>query len=330
MDILDFPRIPLSHLPTPLEYLPNLSRELDGPEIYVKRDDCTGLATGGNKTRKLEYLLGDALDKGADTLVTVGATQSNHVRQTIAAAAKSNLRCEVLLEREVVRDDDYELNGNVLLDHLMGAKLHYCDAVDDLNTEGQKLANDLSSDGANVYFIPTGGSTPIGALGYADCAFELLTQTALLNIDMAGIFLATGSQGTQAGLVLGLAMEGDTTPVYGITVSRSGVEQAPKVFDLVQRTESLLELEPHVSEDQILCDGEYYAPGYGQPNEGMIEAINLCARLEGLFLDPVYSGKAMAGMIDKIRQGEFGEDDKVVFLHTGGQVALSAYRSTFT
>lgn len=329
MDIADFPKFPLAHLPTPLELLPHLSRELGGPEIFVKRDDCTGLASGGNKTRKLEYLIGEALENQADTIVTVGATQSNHVRQTIAAAAKAGLACEVLLEQAVTRDDDYEANGNVLLDRLMGATIHTCEPSDDLNRDGQALANELAQKGANPTFIPLGGSSPLGALGYVECAFELLTQTILLNIEMSAIFVATGSQGTQAGLLVGLAAEGNSTPVHGIAVSRPGDQQAELVLDLTRRTEALLELGPIVPEGSVLCDGGYYGPGYGQPNDAMVEAVRLCARLEGLILDPVYSGKAMAGLIDKIRNGAYTKQDKVVFIHTGGQAALGAYRSVF-
>lgn len=329
MDIADFPRHPLAHLPTPLEPMDRLSADLGGPRIFVKRDDCTGLATGGNKTRKLEYLIGDALEKEADTLVTVGATQSNHVRQTIAAAAKTGLKCEVLLEREVIRDDDYENNGNVLLDHILGATLHHRDATEDLNAEGQKLADNLTAQGANTYFIPAGGSNAVGAQGYVDCAFELLSQTTLMSNDMTAIFVATGSQGTQAGLLVGLALKENATPVHGITVSRPGDEQAGKVLDLVRATETLLETGEIVSDDQVICDGNFYEPGYGQPNAAMIEAITMCARLEGLLLDPVYSGKAMAGLIAYIRDGKFEKNDNVVFLHTGGQAALSAYRKIF-
>ncbi|NQW00392.1 MAG: D-cysteine desulfhydrase [Rhodospirillales bacterium] len=329
MDISDFPRLPLAHLPTPLEPLDNLSRLLAGPRIYVKRDDCTGLATGGNKTRKLEFLVAEALARKADTLVTVGAVQSNHVRQTVAAAAKTGLRCEVLLQREVIRDLDYATNGNLLLDQLMGVKLHYCDHSADLNGDGQKLADALGRAGAKTFFIPAGGSNPLGALGYVDCAFELLRQTTDRQIEMTAIIHATGSQGTQAGLLLGLALQDRVIPVHGITVSRPGREQAIKVLDLVRQTEQLLGTGPLVADNQVHCDGGFYGPGYGQPNAQMIEAVSLCARHEGLLLDPVYTGKAMAGLIAHIRNGTFNRDDTLVFLHTGGQAALSAYRSAF-
>ncbi len=328
-DISEFAKQSLGHFPTPLEPLFNLSRALAGPQIFVKRDDCTGLASGGNKTRKLEYLLGQALHQKADTLVTVGAVQSNHVRQTIAAAAKVGLRCEVLLLREVKRDQDYETNGNILLDRLMGATLHYCETSDDLNADGQRLADDLDRSGAKTFFIPAGGSNPIGSLGYVACARELVDQVMTEKLKIAGIFHATGSQGTQAGLLLGLALINNSTPVQGITVSRPGAQQVPLVLRLIRQTEHLLGCPATVDDKQVLCDGGYYEPGYGQPNAAMIEAVEICARLEGLFLDPVYSGKAMAGLIDHIRRGRYTANDTVIFLHTGGQTALSAYPSVF-
>ena len=197
MDLTSIPRVQLAHLPTPLEPLETLSRHLDGPDIYVKRDDCTGLAGGGNKTRKLEFLMADALEQGADTIVTAGATQSNHVRQSIAAAAKMGMHAEVLLEVRTIRDDDYAGNGNIILDNLMGAKIHYCDPVDDLNADCQALADKLAGEGAKPYFIPVGGSNKIGALGYADCASEIIGQSAEMGLAVDGIVVASGSQGTQ-------------------------------------------------------------------------------------------------------------------------------------
>ncbi|MBL6929888.1 MAG: D-cysteine desulfhydrase [Rhodospirillales bacterium] len=329
MDLASIPRVQLAHLPTPLEPLESLSRHLGGPDIYVKRDDCTGLAGGGNKTRKLEFLMADALEQGADTIVTAGATQSNHVRQSIAAAAKMGMRAEVLLETRNIRDDDYAGNGNIILDHLMGAKIHYCDPVEDLNVECQALADKLAGEGAMSYFIPVGGSNKIGALGYADCASEILGQSAEMELAVDGIVVASGSQGTQGGLLVGLAGGGSEIPVHGICVSRDGPELEEAVFDLAQKTAEYVGLSTPIERKNVICDGAYWAPGYGQPNDGMIEAVTLCARLEGLLLDPVYSGKAMAGLIGKVRDGTFKKGDTVIFIHTGGQVALHAYRSTF-
>jgi L-cysteate sulfo-lyase len=329
MDLSRFPRVQLAHLPTPLEPLETLSRHLGGPDIYVKRDDCTGLAGGGNKTRKLEFLMADALEKGADTVVTVGATQSNHVRQTIAAAARLGLKAEVLLERAVVRDDDYAGNGNFLLDNLMGATIHHCQPSAGLIADGQALADKLTASGVSAYYIPTGGSNRIGALGYMDCANEILGQSAEMGLNVDAIVVASGSQGTQGGLLAGLAAEGSDIPVHGICVSRDAEELQGLVYDLAVKTAEYAGVTAPILRQNVICDDHYYPPGYGQPNAGMIEAVTLCAQLEGLLLDPVYSGKAMAGLIDKIRNATFKKGDTVIFIHTGGQVALHAYRSTF-
>jgi len=329
MDLSTYPRLALAHLPTALEPMPNLSRHLGGPNILIKRDDCTGLAGGGNKTRKLEFLMADALEKGADTIVTVGATQSNHVRQTIAATVRLGLKAEVILWREVSRDQDYDTNGNVLLDNLMGATVHHRPAGDDLNAEGEQLTQHLNAGGAKARFIPTGGSNPIGALGYIDCAQEILGQSQEMGETISAIVVATGSQGTQGGLLVGLTAEGSDIPVHGITVSRDGASQEELVFAFAEKTAEFVQLEKTIARDQVMCDGNYYGPAYGEPNDAMIEAVTLCARLEGILLDPVYSGKAMAGLIGKIRAGEFKTGDTVIFLHTGGQAALHAYKTTF-
>lgn len=235
MDVSKFPRIHLAHLPTPLEPLTNLSKHLGGPEIYIKRDDCTGLAGGGNKTRKLEFLVADALEQGADTLVTVGATQSNHVRQSIAAA-KSGLRIEVLLEKRMSRDADYTENGNILLDNLMGGVMHHCEPVDDLNVEGEKLTERLSAEGRKVYFFPAGGSSEVGTLGYTSCASEILNQARETGQDIDHIVVASGSQGTQAGLLLGLAASKADIRLLGMSVGRSRKELETKVLGLASRT----------------------------------------------------------------------------------------------
>ncbi len=329
MDLSKFPRIQLAHLPTPLHSLGALSRHLGGPDIYVKRDDCTGLAGGGNKTRKLEFLMADALERGANTIVTVGATQSNHVRQTVAAAATLGLRIEVLLEKAVVRDDDYAKNGNILLDHLMGAIIHHIDPSDNLDEAGQAFANDLDADGRKSYFVRTGGSSPVGSLGYVDCTAEILSQSTNLGLNIDAIVVGSGSQGTQAGLLVGLAANDSQIPVHGICVSRDRAQLEELVYTLATKTADYAGLKTLIKREDVMCDDGYFRPGYGQPNDGMIEAVTLCARLEGLLLDPVYSGKAMAGLIGKIRNGTFKKGQSVVFIHTGGQTALHAYRSTF-
>ncbi len=329
MGSVNFPRVELAHLPTPFEHLKRLSAHLGGPNIYVKRDDCTGLAGGGNKTRKLEFLMADAISQGADTIVTVGATQSNHVRQTVAACAKLGLKAEVLLERAIIRDDDYAHNGNILLDGLMGANIHECETGEDMDVKGQAFTDDLCAQGRKAYFIPTGGSSPVGVIGYMDCITEILSQSQVMGVGIDAIFAASGSQGTQAGLVLGLAHARSDIPLYGVSVAREKHDLEQRVFALAARAAKLAKLDTPILREHVICDDGYYAPGYGQPNAGMVEAVKLCARLEALLIDPVYSGKAMAGLIDKIRKGEFTKEQNIVFIHTGGQIALHAYRSEF-
>lgn len=329
MDLSRFPRLALAHLPTPLEPLKALSRHLGGPDIYVKRDDCTGLAGGGNKTRKLEFLMADAVERHADTIVTVGATQSNHIRQTVAAAAKLGLRSHVLVERGVMADAEFAANGNMLLDTLMGATVHPCEPGGDLNAQGRALADDLASESTKPYFIPAGASNALGALGYVECAVETLQQADNMRLAADALIVASGSQGTQAGLLVGLAAAASDMAVHGICVSRSATEQEGLVFELARQTAELAAVTTPLRRNHVICDDGYYAPGYSHPNDDMIEAVLLCARLEALLLDPVYSGKAMAGLIGKIRNGDFEAGNSVIFLHTGGQAALHAYRRTF-
>ena len=329
IDLSKFPRVSLAHLPTPLQRLDRLSNHLGGPTIWAKRDDCTGLAGGGNKTRKLEFLMGDAIAKGADTIVTVGATQSNHVRQSIAAAAKMGLHCEVLLEQEVVRDDDYAHNGNILLDHLMGAVVHECPASPDLNIDGQKFAMQLAEQGRIAYFIPMGGSSVVGALGYTTCVTELLNDSKQLGFSIDAILHASSSQGTQAGILAGLMAHNSAIPVHGISVGREATALAELVLELTNQTLQFAGLSSQINREAVICDDNYCAPGYGEPNDAMIKAVQLCAQLEGLLLDPVYTGKAMAGLIDKVQNGVFTKQQNIIFLHTGGQTALHAYRSIF-
>jgi len=329
MDLTKFPRFHLAQLPTPLEPLKNLSRASEGPDIYVKRDDCTGLAGGGNKTRKLEFLIADAVQHGADTLVTVGATQSNHVRQSIAAAAKSGLRIEVLLEKRVDRGEDYAKNGNVMLDYLMGGVVHHCGQVPDLNTAGEELAAKLVAEGRKIYFFPAGGSSAVGTLGYISCATEILAQANDMGVQIDQIVVACGSQGTQAGLLVGFAGANAFIPVLGISVGRTQAELESKVFALASETAELVGLAIPIERESVVCDDSYFGDGYGLPTNAMVEAVTLCAQLEGLLLDPVYTGKAMAGLIAKIRAGIYKKEQSVVFVHTGGQAALHAYRKIF-
>ena len=331
MHLSRFPRVSLGHLHTPLEFLPNLTRILGGPDIYIKRDDCTGLATGGNKTRKLEFLMAEAMEQNADTVVTQGATQSNHARQTAAAAAKLGMKCEILLERRVeTMDADYETTGNVLLNTLHGANYQFRPNGTDMNAEVEAFGEELRSQGRNVYVIPGGGSNTTGALGYVNAALELLTQANDMNLSINHVVHATGSTGTQAGLLVGLEGSNSAIPVYGISVRSNKAVQEENVHKLAQTTAEKVGVKGGISRERIVANSDYVGPGYGQPTDGMREAVTMLAQTEAILLDPVYSGKGMAGLIDLIRKGHFKKGENVIFIHTGGAVALFAYQSLFT
>jgi L-cysteate sulfo-lyase len=322
-----FPRVPLAHLPTPLEHLPRLSAHLGGPQIFVKRDDCTGLATGGNKTRKLEFSMAAALEEGADTVVTVGAVQSNHVRQTAAAACKLGLRCEVLLEHRISEpSDDYLNSGNVLLDRIFGANLREYPAGTDFDAEMQAVADEVKTGGGSAYIIPGGASNHIGALGYVNCALELVSQATERGLVIDHLVTATGSAGTQGGLIVGLKAMNTGIPLLGIGVSAGREAQEQKVFDLACETTAYIGVPGCVARDDVIANCDYVGDGYGVPTESMNEAVMLLARLEGLLFDPVYSGKALAGLIDLVGKGHFEGAENIVFLHTGGSAALFAYK----
>ncbi|MCO4812370.1 MAG: D-cysteine desulfhydrase [Gammaproteobacteria bacterium] len=321
-----FPRVQLAHLPTPLEILPRLSEELGGPEIWVKRDDCTGLATGGNKTRKLEFSMGEAQERGADTIITVGAVQSNHVRQTAAAACKLGMKCEVLLEHRVSDPSElYRNSGNVLLDRIFGASLREYAAGTDFELAMEEVAGDVRAAGGAPYIVPGGASNPVGALGYVGCGEELLQQCEEQDVHFDHIVTATGSAGTHAGLAVGLRGNGSDLPILGIGVNAPKDAQEDKVYKLAAETAELVDKPGCVAREDIIADCNYIGPGYGQPTDGMNEAVLLLARTEGLLFDPVYSGKALAGMIDYIRRGRFDHNERIVFLHTGGAAGLFAY-----
>jgi len=329
MLLTGFPRVPLAHLPTRLEFLPRLTELLDGPEIWVKRDDCTGLATGGNKTRKLEFSMGEALEQGADTIITVGAVQSNHVRQTAAAACKLGMKCEVLLEHRIGNPSElYRTSGNVLLDRIFGANLREYKKGTDFGAAMEEIAGEVRANGGTPYIIPGGASNPVGALGYVGCAEELLRQCDEQDVAFDHVVLASGSAGTHAGLAVGLRGNGSDLPMLGIGVNIPREQQEEKVFGLAIETATYVGKPGCVAREDIVADCNYVGPGYGEPTEAMNEAVLMLARLEGLLFDPVYSGKALAGMIDYIRQGRFSQSEKVVFLHTGGVAGLFAYADT--
>ncbi len=330
MHLSRFARVRLGHSMTPLEPLRELSRVLDGPQLWIKRDDCTGFALGGNKVRKLEFLMADALAKGATHIVTHGATQSNHVRQTAAAAAHLGLSCIGLLETRLSdADDDYHNSGNVLLDRLFKCLLEERPAGCDMNAEIELVAERLRGQGARPYTIPGGGSNPIGALGYVLCAQEIVTQATELELVIDSVVHATGSSGTQAGLVAGLQAQNSGIPVLGIGVHKPRDIQEENVYRLALRTYDLIEARGLLSRESVVANCDYLGAGYGRVTPGVIEAVELLARTEGILLDPVYTGKAMAGLIDLVRKGFFARDQNIVFVHTGGAPALFAYRASF-
>ncbi len=323
-----FNRLDLIEAPTPLEKLERLSTWA-GRDIYIKRDDTTTLALGGNKVRKLEYLAADALAQGADTLITAGAIQSNHVRQTAALAARLGLGCVALLENPIGTEDaNYLRNGNRLLLELFDAKVELVENLDNADEQLQALAARLRTSGKKPYLVPIGGSSAVGALGYVRAGLELAEQIKQTGLDFSAVVLASGSAGTHSGLALALAEQLPELPVIGVTVSRSEEAQLPKVQGLAERTAELLDIALPAAFKVQLWD-EYFAPRYGEPNAGTLSAIKLIASHEGLLLDPVYTGKAMAGLLDGIGRQRFN-DGPLIFLHTGGAPALFAYPDVFS
>lgn len=324
------PKLRLAHLPTPLEPMDRLSEALGGPRFWIKRDDCTGLATGGNKARKLDYLMADARAAGATAIVTQGATQSNHTRQSAAAAAKLGMDCHILLEdRTGSKDPAYNANGNVLLSRIAGGKLTKFPGGTDMPAEMERLAGELRAQGETVYVIPGGGSNEIGALGYVECAHELLSQADEIGLEIDMIVQPTGSSGTHAGMAAGLHIMESDIPLLGIGTRAPREKQEKMVYDLAVRTLAKLGHDVPLPADRVQANCDYVGEGYGIPTEGMIEAVTMLARLEGILFDPVYSGKALDGLIDLARNGFFAGKKNVVFLHTGGSSAIFGYPGAF-
>jgi len=325
MNLARFPRRRYTPGFTPLEPLPRLSAALGGADIWIKRDDLLGLAGGGNKTRKLEFLVADALAKGADTLITVGAPQSNHCRLTLAAAAKEGLKCRLVIEERVPGSYAEDALGNNLLFDLMGAaNVRMVKAGADLAAEMAADAEVVTAAGGKPYIIVGGGSSPLGALGYAACAQEILMQSFDMGVTFDRIVVASGSAGTHAGLVAGILALGTYIPVTGINVRRARAEQEANVLKLGTATAELMDTARLVTED-IVCLDEWVGPGYSLPTREMVEAVRMLATQEGILLDPVYSGKAMAGLIGLVRDGRIAAGERVLFLHTGGSPSLSAF-----
>ena len=322
-----FERIKLGHFPTPIEHLKNITKYLGGPNIFIKRDDCTGLATGGNKTRKLEFLIPDAIKNKAELVVTVGAVQSNHARQTAAACSLMGLKCLIILERRLKDPPDvYMSSGNVFLNKLFGADVMICPNNQDFSEYSEKVIEDLKSKGTNVYFIPGGGSNSIGALGYVECLNEIIKENNKYNF--SHIVHATGSSGTQAGLLAGKKYFNCNIPVIGICIRYDKATQINRVYTEAKKTCEKLQCNI-LDKSEVVVYDEYIGPGYGEPSDSMIEATKLLAKKEAILLDPVYSGKGFAGLIGLIKNKKFKKNDNVLFIHTGGAVSLSAYEWAF-
>lgn len=314
--VKDVPRLSFAHLPTPIEELGRLSKALGGPRIFVKRDDATGLALGGNKTRKLEFLIADALRKGATAIVTAGAAQSNHCRQTAAAAARFGLDCVLVLN-----GPRPEASGaNILLDSLLGARIVWVERREDRERVQKEVCAELASAGQAPYFMPYGGSTPVGTLGYTFAVEETMKQ----GMDADWHVFGTSSGGTHAGLALGARLFGLRGKVLGISIDESEAWLKERVSSLASDASELLGPRIEVRPEDILANDAYCGAGYGVLTDAEIEAVGLFARTEGLLLDPVYTGRAAAGLIDLVRKGFFGKDETVLFWNTGGQPALFA------
>ena len=325
--IENFKRVNLGHFPTPVEHLKSISDHIGDPQIYIKRDDCTGLATGGNKTRKLEFILADALDKSADLVVTVGAIQSNHARQTAAACAKLGLKCLIILEHRLKNAPKiYETSGNVFLNKVFGAELLFCPKGQVIEDYADKIILERKTKGEIPYFIPVGGSNHLGELGYIECMREIIVNQT--QDPFSHIVLATGSGGTQAGLVAGKTIFKSDTKIIGISIARDKLEQEEKVYQLASNSLKYADYNAPLREDIIVEDG-FVGPGYAEPTKGMREALSLMATKEGILLDPVYSGKAFDGLITLIKSNFFKPSDKILFLHTGGSAAIPAFEWAF-
>lgn len=338
MSIGSQPRFRLAALPTPLQELHNLRQELGGrdrsPRILMKRDDLTGLAFGGNKARKLEFLVGDALKQGATVLITSGAAQSNHARMTAAAARVAGLKVALVLTKN---GDSAPVQGNLFLDKLFGAEIHWIDEnPNPLFATGAEeeakiaeVAADLEKRGERPYLIPIGGSSPRGSFGYVTGTLELMTQLFQSGEAPSRLYYANGSRGTQAGLALGAKMYSAPYRIHGIAVSGGEPEKTQRAIRIAGEAARILGAANSVTAQDLINDENYIGPGYGIATPGCVEAIGLLACSEGILLDPVYTGKAMAGLIDHIRRGEIDPGETVVFLHTGGTPALFAHTDDF-
>ncbi|HBV88682.1 MAG TPA: D-cysteine desulfhydrase [Desulfosporosinus sp.] len=329
MNLAKFPRRRYTQGETPLEFLPNFSKALGGPNIYIKRDDLLGLTSGGNKTRKLEFLVADALAQGADTLITCGAVQSNHCRLTLAAAVKEGLKCRLVLEERVKDSYSPDASGNNFLFRLLGVETTKVVPLGSNFMEiMQGIQEELAAEGRKGYIIPGGGSNVIGSTGYVACAQEILQQTFEMGLNLDYILSTSGSGGTHSGLLVGLIGNNSNIPIIGVSVRAAKEAQENMIFDLAQRTAAHVGFNGVIPREAVNVLDDYVGAGYSIPTSEMVEAVQLLARTEGILLDPVYTGKAMSGLIGLIRKGYFKKNDNVLFIHTGGSPALYAYQPT--
>jgi D-cysteine desulfhydrase len=331
LDLSGFARRALLEGPTPIQHLPRLSAHLGGVNVFVKRDDLGGLGGGGNKLRKLEFLIGEALANGADTIITVGARQSNHARLTAAAAARLGLECELVLTRSVPRfDADYTDNGNIVLVDLFGAHVHDLPGSVNALQFAEERANTLRAEGRNVYVCPLGGSSPVGCLGYADCAAEIMAQSNAAGVSFDRIVVPNGSGGMHAGLAAGLAALGlSPSLICGFTVIVGAGQAHSITVEKANQTARLIKADLRVESGDIVIDEAQRGPAYGIPTDTMRAAVRLLASTEGLLLDPVYSGKAFAGLLEDAGSGRYAVGQNILFIMTGGLPGLFAYRSEF-
>ena len=328
MNLAQFPRRRYTEGQTPLEFLPRLTKALGGPNIWIKRDDLLGLAAGGNKTRKLEFLVANALAQGADTLITCGAVQSNHARLTLAAACKEGMPCHLVIEERVPGSYSTQASGNNFLYQLMGvASITVVPGGTNTMAAMEKVADDIRAQGGKPYIIPGGGSNAVGTLGYVACAEEIMTQAFEKGLNIDAVVCTSGSGGTHAGLAVGFWGNNTGIPVVGINISRPNETQRPIICKDAKATAARLGLD--FPEDIVECVEGYVGPGYSLPTREMVEAVTLMARTEAILLDPVYTGKSFAGFLDLIRQGRFKQGENIVFVHTGGSPALYHYKEYF-
>ena len=331
MNLAKFPRRGYVQTPTPLEALPNFSRALGGKvRISIKRDDLLPGCAGGNKTRKLDFCIADALAKGADTLITCGAVQSNHCRLTLSWARKEGLECHLLLEERVKESYKTEAAGNNFLFQLLDVdSITVLPGGSPMLEHMEKLAARLKEQGRKPYIIPGGASNALGALGYVACAQETMEQLFREGLDIHTMVVPSGSAGTHAGIVVGMYGANTNIPVLGINVSRPKDTQEELVYKLVRATAELAGMKQEIPASAVTCFGDYVGAGYSQPTDSMVEAVKLLARTEGILLDPVYSGKAMAGLVDLVRKDAFPKGSNILFLHTGGSPVLYSYMDSF-